>query len=357
MLALVPHTPDRWRDVFTYMNLGVLRRRYGATDIRSTDALLTPKNADFINARDGCYASDFAGWEGSDAKHAAFGFNIFDVDGEISAGRSQGAFAHLEGAFDAAAITAKLQGHGYARAMHSGVAFLTVRQDSEAAPPDDRTPEGRARIFALYNRLAVTNRRVIAAPQTALITDALDAERRASRTLADDPRYRALAAVLGDVTSAATSRVTPTEAVVADPERFARLSVGWGRLRHATLAAMGYTDRGQDNRLMHVALVYANPADAEADAPELARRLRGYRYVAPLRPEPDRIFFPEAVTAITTHARTVAGYGVLVADCALTTAKTEIARFNPAVVWARMIARNDVLFLVPDPAVAPFTGP
>ncbi len=48
--------------------------------------------------------------------------------------------------------------------------------------------------------------------------------------------------------------------------------------------AVGVTDAGNFQRALRIAFVYANPADAAADALELVRRLTDYRPPAPLFP-------------------------------------------------------------------------
>ena len=353
MLALVPGGPgpsaglatfqDRWQGTLSFANLGAVKRLYGFGEVRSFADLaarnLAPR--DFTNATAGCYLTDFAGAPYAQGQYRdAFGFDLFQVEREISAGQPPDAFSRMEGAFDAGAVAAKLTAAGYAAADDNGAAYYTIRGDSEIGSLAD--PRSRLALARL-NRVAVSGERIVAAPKTALLAGALDAEKRATATLDQSQTLRALAAVLGDVTSMATVPPGSAEIVgaVRQPEQVSALTRGWGTLRVPELAAMGYTDKGEDRRTMHVALVYANPADAAADAPELVTRLTGYRSLRTGQP-----LLPTAATAVTSRTATAFTKGVLVADLALV---PEPARGR---LWIDLLLNRDTLFLVPQPLAA-----
>ncbi len=358
MLALVPNGQDptgglavfqgRWKGMLTFANLGAVKKLYGFAEVRSF-ADLAARNlavADFTNATAGCYLTDFVGAQYAQGPYRdAFGFDLFQVDREIGAGQPPDAFSHMEGVFDADAVIAKLRSGGYAAADYNGAAYYTIRGDSEIGTlTDPRTRLALARM----NRITVGKERIIAAPQTTLLAGALDAEKHASVTLDQSPTLRALASVLGDVTSMATLPPGTTDVVegVLQPELLASITRDWGTLHAPELAAMGYTDKGSFQRTMHVALVYANAGDAAADAPELVKRLTGYRSLRTRQP-----LLPTLATAVTSRTATAFNKGVLVADVALV---PEPARGR---LWLDMLFSRDTLFLVTQPLRAGTAAP
>lgn len=353
MLALIPGGQDppgglatfrdRWQGTLTFANLGAVKRLYGYEEIRSF-ADLAARNVpltDFTNATAGCYVTDFVGAQYAEGPYRdAFGFDLFQVEREISAGQPPDAFSRMEGVFDADAVNAKLRSGGYTAADYNGAAYSTIRGDSEIGTLTDP----RARLaLARMNRIAVNGERIIAAPRTTLLAGALDAEARRGVTLDQSQTLRALAAVLGDVTSMATLPPGTVDAVgaVRQPEQLAADTRGWGMLRVPELAAMGYTDRGNFQRTMHVALVYANPADAAADAPELVKRLTGYRSLRRRQP-----LLPIFATAVTSRTATAFTKGVLIADVALLPEPTQ------GRLWLDLLFSRDTLFLMPQPLAA-----
>ncbi len=158
----------------------------------------------------------------------------------------------------------------------------------------------RCQLFlARRNRLAVSAARVVAAPTTAIIEGALDAEQRQIPTLGMNPTARALAHALDDVVSmvavppdypdrAIRSSIARSRSQRGSAEGIATglrdLARQWGTIHAPELLAVGITDAGNFQRALRIAFVYANPADAAADAPELVRRLTDYRPPAPLFP-------------------------------------------------------------------------
>lgn len=349
MLGFVPNTQDatggllsflsRWKGTLTFANLGAVKRLYGYDTVRAFGDLQTQNisAADYANATNGCYLTAFTGVSQSGGVYRdAFGYDVYQIDREISAGQPQEYFSRMEGAFDAVAIIAKLQQGGYALAEQSGIPYYTVRGDGELNLAD---PRGRLALGRM-NRVAVDNARITAAPKTELMIAALDAEAKKSTTLDASATLHALATVLGTVTSIATLPPGAPDIVeaVIPPDQLIATTRGWGTLHPAELNAMGYTDAGNFHRTMHVALVYTNPSDAAADAPELVKRLAGYRLL-----HTQQALIPTFATAVTSRTATVGSKGVLVADITLPP--------NPARgrLWMEMLFNRDMLFLVPRP--------
>lgn len=336
MLAFVPGPLDRWQHTLSYANIGVVKQRYGLADIRSIDDLTTRNVSitEYGDTQGVCFLSPFTynGISPDGEDRRVFGFDSFQVDREISAGtlpdyldtsiarQPPDAFADMAGTFDVTASATALRDGGYTMADHHGATYFTARGDNEVDLRDVR-----CRLFlARRNRLAVSAARVVAAPTTAIIEGALDAEQYRIPTLAMNPTARAIAHALDDVISMV--------AVPPDyPDRSIRASIArsrsqqgsaqgiatslrdlarqWGTIHAPELLAIGVTDAGNFRRALRIAFVYANPADAAADAPELVRRLTDYRPPAPL--------FPTTPNAVISRVVMSDGKGIFVAELAI----------------------------------------
>ena len=354
MIGFVPNVQDatggflaflsRWKGTLTFANLGVVKKLYGYDTVHAFSDLDAQNItvADYTNATAGCYLTEFAGLRSRQNEYRdAFGYDVFQVDREISAGQPPEHFSRMEGAFDTGAINATLRMGGYALTSQNGVSYDTMRGDGELDLSD---PRGRLALGRM-NRVAVNTQRITAAPTTELIAAVLDAEMKKTAALDGSATLRALATVLGTVTSIATIPPGASDVVeaVLSPEQLAATTRGWDPLHPAELNAIGYTDAGNFQRTMHVALVYTNPSDAAADAPELVKRLQGYR----LRSQ--QTLVPTYATAVTSRTATVGSKGVLVADVALVPDPTR------GRLWIEMYLNRDLLFLIPQPLRA--SGP
>jgi hypothetical protein len=357
MLGLVPNEQDvtggllafltRWKGTLSFANLADVKKLYGYENVHSFSDLQAQniKAADYANATNGCYLTAFTGvLAGQGEYRDAFGYDVYQIDREISAGQPPEQFSRMEGAFDATTIVTKLQAGGYAAADQNGTPYYTIRGDSELNVSDPRSRLALGRM----NRVAASAERVIASPTTALIAAALDAEAKRITTLDGSASLRALATTLSGVTSMVTFPPGASEVVeaVLSPQQIAATTRGWGTLHAPELQAMGYTDAGKFRRTMHVALVYTNPSDAAADAPELVKRITGYRLI-----RSQETLLPTYATAVTSRTATVGSKGVLISDIALT---TDPARGG---LWMQMFSNRDMLFLVPQPVSATGTPP
>lgn len=345
MLAFVPNAHghadglgyflDRWDGWLSFTNRGAVKQLYGFADLRSFD---DARQAAFLQATNGCLDSSFTGVAFADhgEYRDAFGYDLFQVEREISAGQPVQDFAHMEGTFDVDTIAAKLRDGGYQPARHADIPYYTVREDSQSNLKDPRS----RLMLGQMNRVAVSTGRVAATSTTAIMEGLLDAEAQQTATLADCPTFRALAVALGDVTSMATCP-NPSDTIGAafDPDLFAELTRDWGTLHTPEVVAMGYTDQGDFRRTMHAALVYANPNDAVADAPELVKRLTNYRSLR----SPHDLLIPASATAVTSRTVTESDKGVLVADVTL------VPEPERGKLWKDMLFGRDTLFLVPNP--------
>lgn len=357
MLGFVPNAQDasggllaflsRWKGSLSFANLGAVKKLYGYETIRAF-ADLSARNVsamEYANVTGGCYLTEFTGLQYSQSQYRdAFGYDVFQVDREISAGQPPDAFSRMEGAFDADAVIAKLQAGGYTAADHRGIPYYTIRDDGELNLSDPRGRLGLGRM----NRIAVDKDRITAAPKTELIGAALDVEAKKAAALDASVTIHALAAALSNVTSMVTIPPGTSDVVeaVLQPGQLAATTRDWGTLHASELNAIGYTDMGNFQRTIHVALVYTNPADAAADERELIKRITGYRLV-----RTQQTLVPTYATGVTSRTATVSGKGVLIADIVL---KPEPAR---ARLWIDMYQSRDTLFLVLQPVSATGSPP
>lgn len=357
MLAYVPNDQDptggllsflnRWKGTLSFANIAEVKKLYGYEKIRAFGDLQGQniKVADYTNATNGLYLTEFTGLRSSQGEYRdAFGYDVFQIDREISAGQPPEVLSRMEGTFDAGAIVAKLQAGGYAQASQSGITYYTIRGDSELSLTDSR---GRLALGRM-NRVAADEERVTAAPKTELIVAALNAEAKKIATVDASASLRALATALGGVTSMITFPPGASDVVeaVLQPQQLAATTRGWGTLHAPELQAIGYTDAGNFQRTMHVALVYTNPSDAAADAPELVKRITGYRLI-----RSQQTLLPTYATAVASRTATVGSKGVLIADITLT---PDPARGR---LWIDMYASRDTLFLIPQPISATGSPP
>ena len=348
MLAFVPNVQDatggllafldQWHGSLTFANVGAVKWLYGLEAVRSADDIHDDDTRTYINATSGCYITEFTGrnYAASGVYRDAFGYDVFQVDREISAGQPPQYFSRMEGTFHTDTVVAKLRDGGYQPAMHDDIPYFTIRDDYQIAITDPRSRLALSRM----NRVAVDVDRIVATGGTEVMEALLDAEAHQTSTLADCPTLRALAVALGDVTSIATmpGPASDPAAVILNPDQYADLTRDWGTLHPPELAAMGYTDMGNFQRTIHVALVYTNPDDAAADAPELVKRIAGYRLQRTQQP-----FIPTDATGVTSRVVTESGKGVLIADITQT---NDPARGG---LWLQMYVSRDFLFLDPQP--------
>jgi hypothetical protein len=353
MLAFIPNGDDatgglqtfldRWQGSLSFANVRAAKLLYGFENVRGINDVANNLR-EFGYATNGCFLSEFTGLgHTADGKwRDAFGYDSFQIDREISAGMPPSYCSRMEGSFDADVIATKLGDGGYTTAMHGDAPYFTFWGDYQFRLNDPRSSLALGKL----NRVAVSADRITAVGATATMEALLDAEAQQTRTLADSPTFRALAVALGDVTSMAAypgANTGGTGSLKGDD--LANLTKDWGTLHTPELTAMGYTDAGNYQRTMHVALVYANPDDAVADAPELVSRLTGYRSILTRQP-----LIPTYATAVTSRTVAESGKGVLVADVTL------VVDPRRGSFWNQLYLNRDTYFLTLQPVKPSGTG-
>jgi hypothetical protein len=239
-LAMLPNLPELRRHVLI-ADLSRLREAYPEADA-------------FRRALLGVELPDALSGAGSHLWSARFGLAISDMSSFGSAGFHPAETAVASGRFSRPAIGGRLRGAGYAK---RGREFMRGADGSI----DPATVEGRLSLSAL-NRLIVTPTRVIAASSTALVRAAASP----SATLADEHSFAAAAAAISPITSAAffdTRLIRPPSGVPVSV--IAQYS--------ARLVAIGIDDRGANQRVVKIVLVYDDAGQAAADAALIGQHL------------------------------------------------------------------------------------
>lgn len=140
------------------------------------------------------YYSPFLGLENSADWHQTFGFDLYQVDRELTIGTAPAWLDIMDGNFDVGAISSALTASGFT-AAEGGRFNLgddnAVRTDLAAG----------ALAQARYNRMIVTSQRIVSAPASALVDAEIAASTGKAPSLASDPAYLAAVRALegGDV--------------------------------------------------------------------------------------------------------------------------------------------------------------
>ena len=194
-----------------------------------------------------------------------------------------------------------------------------------------------------FNRVAISEGGVLAAPATGIIEALIEAGRGASETLARSFPHSVLASVAGgELVNGAF--FTPQWVVDTwytvnprSPERLNRYSGNWKTLPEYTLALSG----NSSGRIV-VALFLPAGSDAEAAEQELATRWGSQQY-DPSGPLTEEEFVPlgQACSPFTTRITEHARYSVLVGSC-------PVVGNGDSSVWTWLFSTRQLEFLVPD---------
>jgi hypothetical protein len=177
----------------------------------------------------------------------AYGFGVQAVDRFTAAGFHPEETTLLVGRFTPDRVRSALLERGWKRRG----AFLARGEDGSV---ETDTAVGRLALSSL-NRVVVRRGRIVAASTTALGRAAVTP----GATLAEDPDVATTAQALGDVTAAAilpAELVRPASGVVVAPIVSAP----------ALMVGVGVDDRGADERVIRIVLLYADAGQAAGDA-------------------------------------------------------------------------------------------
>jgi hypothetical protein len=242
----------------------------------------------------------------------AYGFGVQSVDRFVAAGFHPEQTALLAGRFRPARIRSALLERGWKRRG----AFLARGEDGSV---ETDTAVGRLALSSL-NRVVVRRGRIVAASTTALGRAALTP----GTTLAEDPDVATTAQALGDVTAAAVvpaELVRPAAGVVVAPLVDAP----------ALMVGVGVDDRGPDERVVRIVLLYEEAAQAASDAEAIDAALAAAEV-----PTRDGETFGDLFTGI--EATVVSERAVLV--------EATIAEGELTGIWRGLLESGDLAVLV-----------
>lgn len=263
-----------------------------------------------------------------------------------------------EGDLDEDLITEALVSQGYYATEHRGIEHL--RNSLGDRQVDMSLPPGRE--FGQMNRVFLVEDRLTISNSTQGLTPLLDVEAGGTPTLLDSPAHLGLVRQIGGNTIGLAflppRLVQELQQGLRQEARsnddygpfFYERYQDWRPLHPFNLAAVGYRTDGQGTQLV-VALYYPDPEAAGADAAEFERRWEEYFLNLGLWRRPAA----ELCSSFQTRAMRLEASSVLMAVC-------EMAEPGPSAdprrdirpaIWHNMVQREDLLFLIPDPAEYP----
>jgi hypothetical protein len=215
------------------------------------------------------YYSAFSGLDNPTNWRRVFNIDPYAIDEELTVGATPKWYSVLNGQFSSGAVAQALQNIGYKTGQVGSVTVFSLGADNDATPSD----QTQKLVGANYNRLIVSDQRIVAAPSTAMIQAATGGGDK----IGSDPAYRALATVLENPS------VTPgtlISAVLYDGnyllQRVIGNAPGGVGLPRYQAAGIGYR-RDKNSRFWVIALVYPDAATAQQASAALANGLPGYQ--------------------------------------------------------------------------------
>ncbi len=302
-------------------------------------------------------------------QQAFYGFDFFDIDRFIGAGRPPDELTVAEQRADPAQVGATLTASGYeAQDLASGWTLYSILDDYAFALRSDLGLP-HVGVTGMRNRIALHDNQMIIARATPVVTAALDAINGDAPSLAADPAFAAAAQALDDPSLADTGPLVGAflmqGPVMADPallilgpaatnEQIDALraqlgdAYGPGTLPVYGVAAF-FTSHTPGATYLTLALVFPPGADAQAAAGVLAERLQTYVSVQTQAPLTDRWTFDRSA-GVTANGLPVALVTMRVDDPPPAPEDSTLA--NASVwAWSNMIYSRDYGFLgVGEPA-------
>jgi len=207
LLAFAPANAE----MVSYSNLGRLRQVTGVEPMRLEDVPLPPVSPDpeltpeqvagkawWWDIPGQIPVSPFMGLEhlGSGDWRDGFGYDLFDIDAELSGGEPPQHYCVFLGRFDRAGIAARLSRAGYSeRAGLWSESTLYAHLDDYQI--DVRDPLQRMTLARL-NRVLLLPGQIIGAPATELVTGAMESAQGQRMSLAQQPDISSIAAAMDD---------------------------------------------------------------------------------------------------------------------------------------------------------------
>ncbi len=246
----------------------------------------------------------------------------------------------------------KLEGLGFRETSYLETAYFELHEDFKF----DIKHELR-RTGLLFNRLALIENSVLAAPATEIIENLIAAQQTDSQTPSTSSPHSALAKAAGNgMVSGAFfgPEWIPETWNTVNPgpsDRLDRYLAGpeaWGTLSGYSLALLGYR-AGESGDEMVVALYYSEPTDAEAGSKELASRWSSYLYdPSGALAEADETLLNQVCSPLSVRTIQSAEHWIIVGNCPVVKNEDTGSGVGGPSIWLWLFDTRQLEFLAPD---------
>lgn len=261
-------------------------------------------------------------------------------------------FLLAEGNFDREIVTGGLQALDYKEDDYAGTAYYRLNEDFDLSLLTH--PLG-----LLFNRVALLDDQILAAPSTGIIEQLIDANRGESPNLLESEPHRALTVAIGEGLLGGAfmpphwivenwNRNTVNTRSVSRLDRYMEGPEQWGQLSPYDLALFGYRVQGDAEETV-LALYYPDHAAAAKDSGELEKRWNSF-YYDPTGAYGDPKEVPATLSCAPFATTIIEGtdHSVLVGACPVLRSEER----NPAVqgpsLWSWLFHSTELEFLVRD---------
>ncbi len=246
----------------------------------------------------------------------------------------------------------KLEGLGFRETSYRDTAYFELHEDFKFD-----IKHGLRRTGLLFNRLALIENSVLAAPATEIIENLIAAQQTDSQTPSTSSPHSALAKAVGNgMVSGAffgPEWIAETWNTVnpGPSDRLDRYLAGpeaWGTLSGYSLALLGYRVTGSGDEMV-VALYYPESVDVEAHSKELASRWNSYVYdpSGPLA-EADEMPLNQACSPLSVHTIQNADHSIIVGSCPMVDNEDTGSGIIGLSIWLWLFDTRQLEFLAPD---------
>ena len=261
-------------------------------------------------------------------------------------------FMVFQGPIEGQQAKDKLEDLGFEKTSYMDTTYFELHEDYSFDIKHKLRRKG-----LLFNRLALLEDSILAAPATEIIESLIAAQQRDSQTLMDSVPHSSLANAAGEgLVSGAffgPTWIVETWNTVnpRTPERLDRYRTGpevWGTLSDYSLALLGYRVK-EDTDEMVVALYFSGPTDVEANSEELTARWNNYLYdlYGPLS-EADDIPLNQACAPLSVNTIQHDERSIIVGSCPMIEKEDTDSGIGVPSIWPWLFETRQLEFLTPD---------
>ena len=264
-------------------------------------------------------------------------------------GNRKPTFLLAQGIFDPERAARGLQELDYTASDYAGTAYYRLAEDFA---PSLTHPLGLP-----FNRVALLDNQIIAAPSTGILEQLIDANRGESPNLLESEPHRALVQAIGEGllggafmppdwivenwNTVNTGPVSRLDRYIDGPEQ-------WGQLAPYDLALFGYRIQGGAEETL-IALYYPDPAAAARDSVELEKRWNGF-YYDPRGPNAGLEEVPATLSCLPFSTAMIEGpdHSVLLGSCPVLRTEEWNVEVKGSSLWTWLFSTRELQFLARD---------